>query len=120
MKKMRILAILVLLTASMAVAADDGQVVVVNGSNVGKSVTKMVFEGDNVVLTYRDNTIQTVDMANVVIVFSVADAVKALTNESGNASVSYFDLNGCQLKQAPPKGAYMVKKGDTVVKILKK
>lgn len=118
MRKLISVASLALLSATMTASADGGQVVTINGTKVDKTVGKMTFEGDNLVLTYSDNTTQTVDMASVTIAFSVADAVKALEKESADAPVNYFDLNGRQLKQAPQKGAYMVKKGNTVVKIL--
>jgi len=120
MKKTRILAVLALLAAFSVVTADNGQVVTVNGNTVAKTVTKMTFDGDNVVLYYTDQSTETVDMSNVVIVFTVADAIKALSGEPSDAPVSYFDLNGRQLKQAPLKGGYVMKKGNTVIKLIKK
>ena len=120
MKKIKTMVALALLFASSAVHADNGQVVTVNGKTVAKTVTKMTFDGDNVVLHYADQSSETVDMSNVVIVFPVTDAVKALSVEPADAPVCYFDLNGRQLKQAPLKGGYIVKKGNTVVKLIKK
>ncbi|MBQ8463714.1 MAG: hypothetical protein IJ544_06320 [Prevotella sp.] len=120
MRKAKFLAVFTLLTASLTASADNGQVVTVNGKTVAKTVTKMTFDGDNVLLVYSDNTTETVDMANVSVVFTVADAIKALETEALDAPVSYFDLNGRQLKQAPQQGAYVMKKGNSVVKILQK
>lgn len=118
MKKLISLAFLALL--GLSAWADDGQVVTVNGTKVNKTVTKMTFDGDDVVLTFGDNTTQKVDMSQVTIAFTVADAIKALEQEPQDAPVNYFDLNGKQLKKAPKKGAYMMQKGQTVVKILTK
>ena len=120
MIKTKILAVLALLAVSSAVSADNGQVVTVNGNTVAKTVTKMTFEGDNVVLYYADQSTETVDMGSVVIVFTVADAIKALSGEPADAPVSYYDLNGRQLKQTPLKGGYIMRKGNTMVKLIKK
>jgi len=120
MRKLFALAVAALLTVPQTVHADDGQVVTINGNRVDKTVVKLTFSGDNVVLNYSDNTYEEADMANVSIVFTVADAIKALEKESSDASVSYFDLSGKQLKKAPLKGGYIVKKGNIIVKLLNK
>lgn len=104
---------------TLATFADNVQVVTVNGQRQAQTVTKMTFNGDNLVLNFSDGTTQTVDMASVVITFTIADAVKALaTATNKDAPTLFFDLSGRQLKQAPQKGAYIMKKGDKIVKLL--
>ena len=104
---------------TLATFADNVQVVTVNGQRQAQTVTKMTFNGDNLVLNFSDGTTQTVDMASVVITFTIADAVKALaTATDKDAPTLFFDLSGRQLKQAPQKGAYIMKKGDKIVKLL--
>ena len=112
--------ILIAMAGSLAGYADDGKVVTVNGQATSKPVTKLTFSGDNIVLHFNDGTTQTVDMSNVVITFNIIDAVKALASEPKDAPVCYFDLNGRQLKSAPKKGSYMMRKGNKVVKLLTK
>lgn len=119
MKKF-VFTILIAMGSCLAGYADDGKVVTVNGQTTSKPVTKLTFSGDNIVLHFNDGSTQTVDMGNVVITFNITDAVKALASEPKNAPVSYFDLNGRQLKSAPKKGSYIMRKGNKVVKLLTK
>ena len=120
MKILKPMAMTCLLALALSAQAEGGQVVTINGKTVEKVVTRITFEGDNVVLTYTDKTTETVDMAHVSIVFTVTDAVKALSKEPENAPITYFDLSGRQLKDAPQQGGYLIKKGNTVVKLIKK
>lgn len=115
----KLLSTLLLTACCMTAAADNEQVVTVNGEKLSQEVTKLTFSGDNVVLTFSNGTTETVDMENVTIAFTYTDAVKALSVVK-DAETLYFDLNGRQLKAAPKKGAYMIKKGDKVVKLLTK
>lgn len=119
MKKF-VFTILIAMGSCLAGYADDGKVVTVNGQTTSKPVTKLTFSGDNIVLHFNDGTTQAVDMSNVVITFNITDAVKALASEPKDAPVCYFDLNGRQLKSAPKKGSYIVRKGNKVVKLLTK
>ena len=117
MKKF-VFTILIAMGSCMAGYADDDKVVTVNGQTTSKPVTKLTFIGDNIVLHFNDGTTQAVDMSNVVITFNITDAVKALASEPKDAPVCYFDLNGRQLKSAPKKGSYIMRKGNKVVKLL--
>lgn len=94
----------------------DGETVV-----QGKTLEKITFEGDNVVLHYIDGTSdKTIDMANVKIVFDIADAIEFLSTEPDDANTYYFDMQGRQLPTAPQKGMYIMKKGKKVVKLINK
>ena len=120
MKQLKLIVVACFLIVALSAQAEGGQVVTINGKTVEKVVTRITFEGDNVVLTYTDETTETVDMSHVSIVFTVTDAVKALSNEPENAAITYFDLSGRQLKDAPQQGGYLIKKGNTVVKLIRK
>lgn len=115
--------LLTLLTALCCSAgyADGGKVVIVNGQQAAKPVTKLTFSGNDVVMHFSDGTTQAIDMASVVITFDVATALKAISAaEPKDAPVSYYDLNGRQLKRAPLKGGYIMRKGNKIVKLMAK
>lgn len=120
MKKTLLLpATAMLLSLGTIVQADNKQVVTINGQTVDKTAQKLTFDRNNVVLHFTDGQTMTVDMADVVITFTEVDALKAVNNDKENAPLLYFDLNGRQLDQAPEKGAYIIKKGTKVVKLMK-
>lgn len=118
MKKTALIS-LALLTSALTATADNKQIVTVHGQQTDKTVKKLTFMSERVVLTFSDNTTDTVDMDNVSIVFTVADAVKALATEA-EGSICYFDLGGRQLTKAPDNGSYIMKKGKKVVKLIRK
>lgn len=121
MKKQLLTVAIAALATTLTASADNGQVVTIGGQTATQPVRVITFSGDDLVLTFTDGTQQTVDMGEVVITFTFADALKALNSASNeDAPIHYFDLNGRQLKQAPQKGAYMMKKGEKVVKLIKK
>lgn len=120
MKKTLLLpATAMLLSLGTTVQADNKQVVTINGQTVDKTAQKLTFDRNNVVLHFTDGQTMTVDMADVVITLTEVDALKAVNNDKENAPLLYFDLNGRQLGQAPEKGAYIIKKGTKVVKLMK-
>lgn len=104
----------------LGVMADGEQTVTVNGATVNKTATQLTFNADKVTLHYSDNTTDEVDMANVTIAFDVAQAINALSTEPADAPVYYFDMQGRQLPAAPQNGMYIMKKGNKVVKLIKK
>ena len=105
-KQITVSAAIALLTLSTPAQADNKQVVTVGQQQLTETVTRLTFDGDPVVL-------------HLVITFTVVDALKALETEPKDAPLAYFDLNGRQLKKAPKKGGYIMKKGTKVVKVLK-
>lgn len=108
-----------LLSLAFTAQADNKQVVTIGNQQVAKTVESLTFDGDRVVLHYTDQTTEAADLADVVIVFTVADAMKALETADKNAPLSYYDLNGRPLKKAPRRGAYILKKGQKIVKVMK-
>ena len=112
-------AVFLLLAISLSVKADSEQVVNVNGEPLTQTVTQLTFDNEQVVLHMADGTTTSVDMADVTIVFTVIDAMKALEGEAKEMPVQFFDLEGRQLKQAPLKGAFMMRQGNKVIKIMK-
>jgi len=107
--------------AAMAFAtsqADDVQTVTIDGTAVNKQVSAIAFDGDNLTLTYTDGTkSETIDMSTVIITFDTSTALKELENESGQ--VKFFNLSGQQLQGAPAQGAYLIKKGNKTVKVVR-
>ena len=63
---------LVLLAGMLSTVAyaDNKQTVKIDGNVIDKVVTKITFEGDDVVLNYADNTSETKDMSLVTLSFS--------------------------------------------------
>lgn len=123
MKKQTLLvpvaAALLLLAITVSVKADNKQVVTVGQQQLTETVTRLTFDGDQVVLYMANGQTQTVDMEDVTIVFTVIDALKALETEAKEAPLAYYDLSGRQLKKAPKKGTYIMKKGKKLVKVVK-
>lgn len=108
-----------LLSLASTTMADNKQIVTIGQRQVEKTVQQLTFNEGQVVLHYSDQTSETADMADVVIVFTVADALKALEKADRDAPLAYFDINGRQLKRAPAKGSYIIKKGKKIVKLIK-
>ena len=111
-------AIALLLTIVMTTRADNKQVVTVGQQQLTETVTRLTFDDEKVVLHLKNGTTQTVDMEEVTIVFTVVDALKALQNEMKDTTpLAYYDLSGRQLKKAPKKGSYIIRKGTKMVKV---
>lgn len=73
-----ILAALWLTTAVPTMATND-PVLKINGVTVEKTVTKITFEGDNVVLHFADTSMQQADMESVVLTFGSTTAIQNLS-----------------------------------------
>ena len=110
----------VLATVLTAGAQTKKAVVTVGQQQLTETVTKLTFDDDKVVLHLANGTTQTVDMETVTIVFTVVDALKALQTADSEEPIQYFDLQGRQLKKAPVKGSYIMKKGNRIVKLISK
>ena len=65
---------------SLSASADTNEELTINGQPVEKFVTQIAFEGDNVVLTFDDQSQQKEDMATVVINVRYGDAVPYAVN----------------------------------------
>ncbi len=102
---------------SVAAMADDVQKIDVS------KVSKITFEGDNVVITYNNGTATTTaDMATVVLDFSSATGIDervAITEKEGLEGKAVYDLNGQQVGNSAArlaKGVYIINGKKVIVK----
>lgn len=114
MKKLFLLGMLCL---SVAVMADDVQKIDVS------KVSKITFEGDNVVITYNNGTATTpADMATVVLDFSSATGIEervVLLEKEGLEGKAVYNLNGQQVGNSAArlaKGVYIINGKKVIVK----
>lgn len=102
---------------SVAAMADDVQKIDVS------KVSKITFEGDNVVITYNNGTATTTaDMATVVLDFSSATGIEervVLLEKEGLEGKAVYDLNGQQVGNSAArlaKGVYIINGKKVIVK----
>lgn len=120
------------------------QTLTINGTEVDKTVVTMTFSGDDVILTFSDETDQTVDMSSVVISFSsstsIAYTLKTPVGSELNiegltegSEFEIYDATGKMLINAKANGTsanvsidslrsgvYILKAGNQVVKFVKR
>lgn len=120
------------------------QTLTINGTEVDKTVVTMTFSGDDVILTFSDETDQTVDMSSVVISFSsstsIAYTLKTPVGSELNiegltegSEFEIYDATGKMLINAKVNGTsanvsidslrsgvYILKAGNQVVKFVKR
>lgn len=101
--------------------ADNTQTVIVDGTTINKSVTRLTFSGDDVVMTFADNTQQTADMSLVSISFSYSPATAISNPEQSeeNTVKKVYNLNGQYVGNSTtglPKGLYIVNGKKLVIK----
>ena len=143
MKKLLMGFIALMLLATPEVRADN-QRLIINGELVEKTVARITFDGDLVVLHFTDNGEQKEDMNTVKIAFSNATSITDLTvyNMRGvvdgklylegltqGAEVLIFDATGKQLTRSTSSiidvtnlraGVYVLKADKQVVKFIKR
>lgn len=102
---------------SVAAMADDVQKIDVS------KVSKITFEGDNVVITYNNGTATTTaDMATVVLDFSSATGIEervVLLEKEGLEGRAVYNLNGQQVGNSAArlaKGVYIINGKKVIVK----
>lgn len=102
---------------SVAAMADDVQKIDVS------KVSKITFEGDNVVITYNNGTATTTaDMATVVLDFSSATGIEervVLLEKEGLEGKVVYNLNGQQVGNSAvrlAKGVYIINGKKVIVK----
>ena len=102
---------------SVAAKADDVQKIDVS------KVSKITFEGDNVVITYNNGTATTTaDMATVVLDFSSATGIEervVLLEKEGLEGKAVYNLNGQQVGNSAArlaKGVYIINGKKVIVK----
>ena len=118
MKKVYFMLLGVLL--STAAMADNEQTVTIGGSQVGKTVKEITFDGDNVTLSYADGTDETKDISLVKLSF--AYSTTGISNiETSNKVLAgkVFNLNGQLVgtsTQNLNKGIYIVNGKKVIIK----
>lgn len=102
---------------SVAAMADDVQKIDVS------KVSKITFEGDNVVITYNNGTATTTaDMATVVLDFSSTTGIEervVLLEKEGLEGKAVYNLNGQQVGNSAArlaKGVYIINGKKVIVK----
>lgn len=134
-----------LLLCSATAMADTVQTLTINGEVVSKTVTKMTFEGSNVVLHFNDQSTQTVDMSAVVLTLDLSgvDAIGSLKTTvtdkldisglAAGTSIAIYDASGRLALSAKATGSntvlslktldsgiYVMKAGKQIVKFVKR
>lgn len=102
-------------------SADNTQTVVVDGTTINKNVTRLTFSGDDVVMTFADNTSQTADMSLVSISFTYSPTTAISGPEVNEESTvkRVYNLNGQYVGNSTtglPKGLYIVNGKKMVIK----
>ena len=124
--------------------AQATQTLVINGQTVSKAVTRITFEGDNVVLHFDDETTTASDMSEITLGFSyVPTAIYTLSEAVGDqlhiaglepgADVEVYNAAGkkmltvrasetSQLLSAKSlkRGVYVLRAGNKIVKFVKR
>lgn len=100
--------------------ADNKQTLTINGSQIAQTVTQIAFDGDNVILTYSDNSSLTTDMSLVKIAFEYGTTGISQVNTAEKALVGkVFNLNGQLVgtsTEGLAKGVYIVNGKKVIVK----
>ena len=129
---------------ALGVQAQSRQTLTVNGETVEKTVVKMTFEGDQVVLHFADKSQQAADMSGVVLSFAIDNStiigslqgkvydVLHIANLEPGTEIVVYDAHGKVVmttvaEQATADlqarslrgGVYLLKAGRQVVKFVK-
>lgn len=106
-----------MLCLSMVTMADNIQKIDVS------KVSKVTFEGDNVIITYNDGTATaTADMATVVLDFTIVTGIDerlALTRKEGLEGKAVYNLKGQQVDNSAgrlAKGVYIIDGKKVIIK----
>lgn len=143
MKKLSLIAIACLLMG-LSAQAEKKQTLTINGQTIEKVATRITIEGDNVIVTFGDQTTQTADMEQVKLSFApvstaigiikehVADVLNINGLEPGT-EVEIYDAQGKKVMTALADdvrailntrslkgGIYLLKANRQVVKFIKR
>jgi len=77
-----------LVALPLAMWADGGQTVSVDGTTVNKTVKEITFSGTDVELSFTDSTTLTADMSTVNIAFGTATGVNAVDKDTQRPAAS--------------------------------
>ena len=94
MRKQLLSLCLVMLSTGMA-WADDTQTVTIDGRDIAKTVKKITFSGDDVILHYADGSTESAtDMELVKITFTPSSTGILKSNVALDAKAEWYDLSG--------------------------
>ena len=102
--------------------AENKQTVPIDGQAVGKTVKEITFDGDNVILSYSDNTSYTTkDMSLVSLAFTYDGTTGIDQVETGKKALQgkVFNLNGQYVgtsTEGLAKGVYIVNGKKVIIK----
>ena len=101
--------------------AETEQTVIINGTEIDKSVSNLTFNGNNVTLQFDDNTSQTEDMSKVSISLSYENTtgITNITSMDNSGKSKVYNLNGQYMGKdanALNKGVYIINGKKTVIK----
>ena len=111
--KRKILFDLLLMVKVSACAIDVNDTIDIVPSNNVKSIS---FNGDNVTLTFTDNSIETADMDSVTIVFAAPTEQRSAKVVAEN-NTSYYDMSGKRIEQELVNGQFFIRQGYKSVKV---
>lgn len=144
MKKIFTLMFSLFFLGTTITSAENVQSLIINGETVAKTVAKITFDGDNVVLYFSDATQQTADMSGVIITFTDPTDIQSLTtfqlkgivsgklnlqNVQQGATIDIYDAAGKQVLTSKKQvidvnhlksGVYVLRVGNQVVKFVKR
>ena len=120
MRKQLLSLCLALLSTGM-VWADDTQTVTINGRDMAKTVKKITFSGDDVILHYADGTTESAtDMELVTITFKPSSTGVSKPSVALDANAEWYDLSGRRLNGVPSvSGTYIKRTPSKTIKVQK-
>ena len=105
---------------SAAVYADNKQTLKIDGQVIDKTITEITFDGDNVTLTYDDETTETQDMSLVKLSFAyITTGISNIETSNKVLAGKVFNLNGQLVgtsTQNLSKGIYIVNGKKVIIK----
>lgn len=101
--------------------ADDTQTVTINGRDVAKTVKKITFSGDDIILHYADGTTESAtDMELVTITFKTSSTGISKSNVALDTNAEWYDLSGRRLNGVPAtSGTYIKRTASKTIKVQK-
>lgn len=143
MRKVLFFTLSFLLLCAMPLMADDvSQTLTINGETVEKAVVCITFDGDNVVLHFDDASEQSADMNTVTLKIDISGTgISVLKGEVADrlsveglpegTPVTIYDASGrlvlsartpllSSLNSKLPRGVYVMKAGNQIVKFVKR
>lgn len=97
-----------LLLSALTCHADQKQTVVVNGSQVQKSVKNISFQGTNVILTYADGSTQTADRSAFLIrIKGISTTGISKPKATNNTNEKCYSVDGKRISKPTQNGIYI-------------